>query len=93
MKMKKKMRQKKKEKNVEPDPLYLNYKFKKNKNKRKTKGMEILGEVGNNEDFKKEHEKQKKKSIPQIKISMQKIPGISDHLFNHINKRMNAILN
>jgi len=24
---------------------------------------------------------------------MQKISGISDHLFNHINKRMNAILN
>ena len=79
----------------EPDPLYLNYKFKRNKNKRKTKGMEIIGGDGDgdNEDLKKEEEKQKKKSIPQIKISMKKIPGISDHLFNHINKRMNAILN
>ena len=55
--------------------------------------MEIIGGDGDNEDLKKEEEKQKKKSIPQIKISMQKIPGISDHLFNHINKRMNAILN
>jgi len=83
----------KKENPVEPDPLYLNYKFKRNKNKRKTKGMEIIGGDGDNEDLKKEEENQKKKSIPQIKISMQKIPGISDHLFNHINKRMNAILN
>ena len=83
----------KEENPVEPDPLYLNYKFKRNKNKRKTKGMEIIGGDGDNEDLKNEEEKQKKKSIPQIKISMQKIPGISDHLFNHINKRMNAILN
>ena len=82
-----------KENPVEPDPLYLNYKFKRNKNKRKTKGMEIIGGDGDNEDLKKEEENQKKKSIPQIKITMQKIPGISDHLFNHINKRMNAILN
>ena len=83
----------KEENPVEPDPLYLNYKFKRNKNKRKTKGMEIIGGDGDNEDIKKEEQKQKKKSIPQIKISMQKIPGISDHLFNHINKRMNKILN
>ena len=31
--------------------------------------------------------------MPQIKIAMSKIPGISEHLFNHINKRMTTILN
>ena len=39
--------------------------------------------------------KNKKKNAPQIqvKIAMSKIPGISEHLFNHINKRMTAIIN
>ena len=39
--------------------------------------------------------KHKKKNAPQIqvKIAMSKIPGVSEHLFNHINKRMTAILN
>ena len=39
--------------------------------------------------------KRKKKNAPQIqvKIAMSKIPGVSEHLFNHINKRMTSILN
>ena len=82
-----------KENPVEPDNLFLNYKFKRNENKRKTKGMEIKEDI---DEFNKDDEKGKnikKKNAPQIKISMTKVPGISDHLFNHINKRMNAILN
>ena len=82
-----------KENPVEPEPLILNIKFKRNKNKRKTKGMEIIGD---NDELTKDDEKEsnrKKKNAPQIKISMVKVPGISDHLFNHINKRMNSILN
>ena len=39
--------------------------------------------------------KHKKKNAPQIqvKIAMSKIPGVSEHLFNHIKKRMTSILN
>ena len=91
--------EKEKEENpVEPDPLYMNYNFKRNKNKKKTRGMEIKGdedddeEENNDEDTNKIKIK-KKKSVPQIKIAMSKIPGISEHLFNHINKRMTSILN
>ena len=89
--------EKEKEENpVEPDPLYMNYNFKRNKNKKKTRGMEIKGddeEEESNEEEKYKIKIKKKKSVPQIKIAMSKIPGISEHLFNHINKRMTTILN
>ena len=72
----------------------MNYKFKRNKNKKKTKGMEIIGDNDNDESREDNIEmKNKKKSAPQIKIAMSKIPGISEHLFNHIKKRMTTILN
>ena len=83
-----------KENPVDPDPLYMNYKFKRNKNKKKTKGMEIIGDNDNDESKEDNIEMiNKKKSAPQIKIAMSKIPGISEHLFNHIKKRMTTILN
>ena len=72
----------------------MNYKFKRNKNKKKTKGMEIIGDNDNDESKEDNIEMiNKKKSAPQIKIAMSKIPGISEHLFNHIKKRMTTILN
>ena len=84
--------EKEKEENpVDPDPLYMNYKFKRNRNKKNTHGMEIPGDQDQDEN--KDEVLMKKKSIPQIKIAMSKIPGISEQLFNHINKRMNKILN
>ena len=87
--------EKEKEENpVDPDPLYMNYKFKRSKNKKKTRGMEIIGDQDQEENKDEEEEKKiKKKNPPQKKIAMSKIPGISEHLFNHINKRMNKILN
>ena len=89
--------EKEKEENpIEPDPLYMNYNFKRNKNKKKTRGMEIKGDEEEDESNEEENNKikiKKKKSVPQIKIAMSKIPGISEHLFNHINKRMTSILN
>ena len=69
----------------------MNYKFKRNRNKKNTHGMEIPGDQDQDEN--KDEVLMKKKSIPQIKIAMSKIPGISEQLFNHINKRMNKILN
>ena len=84
--------EKEKEENpIEPDPLYMNYKFKRNRNKKNTHGMEIPGDQDQDEN--KDEVLMQKKSIPQIKIAMSKIPGISEQLFNHINKRMNKILN
>ena len=83
-----------KENPMEPDPLVINIHFKRNQNKKKTRGMELIGD----DQEAKEEEKyivkpKKKKSVPQIKIAMSRIPGISEHLFNHINKRMSSILN
>ena len=84
--------EKEKEENpVEPDPLYMNYKFKRNKNKKKTRGMEIIGDQDQDEN--KDKLLIKKKNVPHKNLAMSKIPGITEHLFNHINKRMNKILN
>ena len=81
-----------KENPVEQDALIMNFKFKRNKKKRKTKGMEIKDEQDDNKE--EEGDKGKiKKNAPKIKVAMSKIPGVSEHLFNHINKRMTAILN
>ena len=65
------------------------------KESKKTKGMEILESEEQNKEEKYSFKKKKSilEIVPPIKISMSKIPGISEHLFNHINKRMNAILN
>ena len=77
----------------EPDPLYMNYKFKRRYNRKGTHGMEIEGDQDQEEHKKEEENKErKKKNNQQIKIPMSKIPGVSEHLFNHINKRMNKIL-
>ena len=61
--------------------------------KKKTIGI-ILGETEDSTSLESPR-KRKKKNAPQIqvKIAMSKIPGVSEHLFNHINKRMTAILN
>ena len=61
--------------------------------KKKTIGI-ILGETEDSSGIESPR-KQKKKNAPQIqvKIAMSKIPGVSEHLFNHINKRMTSILN
>ena len=53
--------------------------------------MEIIGD--NNKDVEKLNKYKKRKSIPEIKITMSKIPGISDNLFKLIMKRMTSILN
>ena len=77
------------EKNVNLSP-----KFKRiNLIKKKTIGV-ILGETEDSTSLESPR-KHKKKNAPQIqvKIAMSKIPGVSEHLFNHINKRMTAILN
>jgi hypothetical protein len=50
----------------------------------KTKGKEI-------NDNNKDKDKEKEKNIENY-IPMNNIPGISDHLMNHINKRIHAIL-
>ena len=81
-----------KENPMEPDSLLINYKFQRNQNKKKTKGMELVGDQEDNENEEKYIIK-KRTSVPQIKIAMSKIPGISEHLFNHIKKRMTTILN
>ena len=63
--------------------------------KKKTIGV-VLGETETEESQMPESpRKHKKKNAPQIqvKIAMSKIPGVSEHLFNHITKRMTAILN
>ena len=61
--------------------------------KKKTVGI-ILGETEDDKGLESPR-KRKKKNAPQIqvKIAMSKIPGVSEHLFNHINKRMTSILN
>ena len=61
--------------------------------KKKTIGI-ILGETEDS-TLLESPRKDKKKNAPQIqvKIAMSKIPGVSEHLFNHINKRMTSILN
>jgi hypothetical protein len=84
-----------KENPMEPDSLLINIKVKRNQNKRKTRGMEIRDdqEEDNKEEEKSKKIIKKKKSVPQIKIAMSQIPGISEHLFNHIQKRMTSILN
>ena len=70
----------------------MNFKFKRSQNKRKTKGMEIREELDDNKE--EEGDKGKiKKNAPKIKIAMSKIQGVSEHLFNHIQKRMVTILN
>ena len=63
--------------------------------KKKTFGI-VLGETETEESQSPESpRKHKKKNAPQIqvKVAMSKIPGVSEHLFNHITKRMTAILN
>ena len=65
--------------------------------KKKTFGI-VLGETEVETEENQAPEsprKHKKKNAPQIqvKIAMSKIPGVSEHLFNHIKKRMTAILN
>ena len=60
--------------------------------RRKTRGMIIVGDLEDNKE-EEENKNKKKKNAPQIKIAMSKIPGISEHLFNHIKKRMTTILN
>ena len=85
----------KKENPIEPDPLYMNFKFKRSFQRKRTRGMEIEGDHDQDDNKKgdKDEEKEKKKKmIPQAKIAMSKIPGVSEHLFNHISKRMNKIL-
>ena len=77
---------------MEPDPLYMNININRNKNRRKTRGMIIVGDLEDNKE-EEENKNMKKKNAPQIKIAMSKIPGISEHLFNHIKKRMTTILN
>ena len=77
---------------MEPDPLYMNININRNKNRRKTRGMIIVGDLEDNKE-EEENKNMKKKNAPQIKIAMSKIPGISEHLFNHIKKRMVKILN
>ena len=54
--------------------------------------MIIEHDQDNNKD-EEENKNKKKKNAPQIKIAMSQIPGISEHLFNHIKKRMTSILN
>ncbi len=69
--------------------------FTRNFVKKKTCGI-VLGETETEETQPPESpRKHKKKNAPQIqvKIAMSKIPGVSEHLFNHITKRMTAILN
>ena len=65
--------------------------FTKNFVKKKTFGV-VLGETEDSQMPESPH-KHKKKNAPQIqvKIAMSKIPGVSEHLFNHITKRMTAI--
>ena len=67
--------------------------FTKNFVKKKTFGV-VLGETEDSQMPESPH-KHKKKNAPQIqvKIAMSKIPGVSEHLFNHITKRMTAIIN
>ena len=70
-------------------PIKINRLFKK----RKTIGI-VLGDSGDIQPPESPR-KRKKKNAPQIqvKIAMSHIPGVSEHLFNHITKRMTAILN
>ena len=84
-----------KENPMEPDSLLINFKVKRSQKKRKTRGLEIRDdeEEGDKEEEKSKKLIKKKKSVPQIKIAMSQIPGISEHLFNHIQKRMTSILN
>ena len=83
-----------KENPIEPDSILMNFKFKRSQNKRKTRGMELADEQDDNrEEEKSKKIIKKKKNVPQIKIAMSQIPGISEHLFNHIQKRMSSILN
>ena len=67
--------------------------FNRNLLKKKTTGV-VLGESG---DIQPPDSplKRKKKNAPQIqvKVAMSHIPGVSEHLFNHITKRMTSILN
>ena len=67
--------------------------FTKNFVKKKTFGV-VLGETEDSQ-MPESPRKHKKKNAPQIqvKIAMSKIPGVSEHLFNHITKRMTAIIN
>ena len=74
-----------------PEPLSKNIKYKRNFDRKKTTGMIIEQEQEDNKE--EEENNKKKKNAPQIKIAMSQIPGISEHLFNHIKKRMTRILN
>ena len=44
------------------------------------------------EENEEKEEKEEKKEKKEKKIAMSKIPGVSEHLYNHINKRIQKIL-
>ena len=56
------------------------------------KAINIEEEKEEQEDEKKEDIKEEKGDKKGKKIAMSKIPGVSEHLYNHINKRIQVIL-